>query len=319
MPSVPRIDARSIPLPKTAIELPLTVERSPVLLEGVELFLRYGCLVIENAFDPDYIHRLHDEFTTRYRDYFEDRRYKDALDIDDRRTMLTVSLEGPFASTDFYAPARVFPLLEFLLSEKLIIGGMGCVISLPGSKDQRVHRDYGNVYDPGFSYPGIEEFIAKGPPYGITVGIPLVPITEVTGNTRFWPGSHLKRIRKFDQTQGPGADFVAEVGSCYLFDYRLFHSGLGNKSDAPRPLLYNIYTRPWFRDPINYPKQKPIDVTEEQLSKLPPRYQKLFSWALAERGMDAEKDDAQGLCYCGSGLLYKSCHGPREPSGPLTR
>ena len=268
--------------------------------------------MIENAFDPNYIQRLHDEFTSRFSDHFEDRRYDDALDVSDRRTMLTVPPEGSFDSPDFYAPAKVFPLLEFLLSKNLILSGMGCVISLPGAKDQRIHRDYSNIYDPGFSYPGLEEFMAKGPPYAITVGIPLVPITETTGNTRFWPESHLKRIRKIDESLGPGADFTAALGSCYLFDYRILHSGLANRSDRPRPLVYNIYSRPWFRDPVNYPKQKPIDITEEWFSALPARDQKLFSWAFADGLLGKGGETAEGLCYCGSGLLYKNCHGPKE-------
>lgn len=304
MTVMPTIDVKSI-------EPPVTIQNSAILQEGCELFLQNGCLVIENVFEPEYVHALHDEFKRRFGDYFSDRVYEDALDIGDKRTMVTIGLEGAFGSEKYFAPPNIFPLLEFLLTKNLIVSAMGCVISLPGSKDQHRHRDYTNIYNPGFAYPGVEDFIARGPPYAITVGIPLVPIDGTNGNTRFWPGSHLK-IRHEGEAIGPGVDFAAEVGSCYLFDYRVLHSGIGNKSEHPRPLLYNIYTRPWFLDTKNYARQAPIHITEQQYDRLPLRYQKMFSWALVQPATNPNAPKRVGLCYCGSGLLYHRCHGPSE-------
>ena len=312
MLTMPTIDVKSVKFPVSMVELPITIQNSAILQEGVELFLQHGCLIIKNAFDPEFVRRLHDEFMNSYKDYLADKLYNDASDIGDKRTMVTINLEGSFNSRDYYAPPKIFPLIEFLLSKRLIIAALGCVVSLPGSKDQHIHRDYSNIYDPSFNYPGVESFIASGPPYAITLGIPLVPITELTGNTRFWLGTHLKKVKGTDPDLGPGMDFVADLGSCYLFDYRILHRGVANKSDVPRPLLYNIYTRPWFRDTVNYSKNQPIDITEEQLSKLPIRDQKLLSWALVDRAANSNTSNRRGLCYCGSGLLYERCHGPRE-------
>lgn len=302
--AMPTIDVKSV-------EPPVTIQACKVLQEGAELFLQNGCLAIKNVFDPDYVRTLHGEFENRFTEYFSDRVYEDALDVGDKRTMVTIGLEGAFASDRYFAPPTIFPLLEFLLTKNLIVSAMGCVISLPGSEDQHRHRDYTNIYNPGFTYPGVEDFIARGPPYGITVGIPLVPINEENGNTRFWPGSHLKIMQEGEDV-GPGVDFVSEVGSCYLFDYRILHSGLGNRSDRPRPLLYNIYTRPWFLDTKNYARQAPIHITEEEYDRLPVRFQKMFSWALVQSGTNPGAPKRTGLCYCGSGLLYHRCHGPRE-------
>jgi len=305
MSGMPMIDVKSI-------QLPATIQDCTILQEGTELFLQHGCLFIKNAFEPDYVRELHDEFKSGFEDYFSDKVYEDALDVGDKRTMITLTLDGVFNSSDYYAPPRIFPLLEFLLTKDLIVAAMGCVVSLPGSEDQHRHRDYTNIYNPGFYYPGVEDFIARGPPYAITVGIPLVPITELNGNTRFWPGSHLEILKSKDQDIGPGVDFVADLGSCYLFDYRILHRGVGNKSDRPRPLLYNIYTRPWFSDTKNYARQAPLHITEEQFDRLPVRDQKMFSWALVEPATNPNTPNRRGLCYCGSGLLYERCHGPSE-------
>jgi len=302
MLTVPTIDVKSI-------ELPTTIQNSAILQEGVHLFLQHGCLVIKNVFDLDFIQKLHDEVTNSFKDYFVDKKFDNALHIGDKRTMVTISLEGAFNSSEYYAPPKLFPLMEFLLSENLILAAMGCVISLPGSNDQNKHRDYNNIYWPNFNYPDLESFIAKAPPYAITLGIPLVPVTELTGNTRFWLGTHLRKIKKDDPNLGPGVDFVADLGSCYLFDYRILHCGVANRSDVPRPLLYNTYTCPWFRDPVNYAKQEPINITEEQLFKLPIKYQKMFSWAVVDRAVKSKYLKREGLCHCGSGLLYRRCHG----------
>jgi len=266
-----------------ATEGPLKVLESPILQQGIELFLQNGFLIVRNAFDTDFVNKLHDAFMDGYKDYFEDKVYDDALDIGHRRHMVTVTLEGAFNSSALYAPPKIFPMLEFLLSKKLILAALGTVVSLPGAEYQHLHRDYDNIYDPGFNYPGLETVIAKGAPYAITLGIPLVPVTRHTGNTRFWPGTHLSNISKKDPNLGPGVDFETGLGSCYLFDYRILHCGVANTSEIVRPLLYNIYTRPWFRDPLNYSKQEPVHVSEAEFQKIPEEYRGLFAWAMEDR------------------------------------
>lgn len=299
---LPSIDAR-------ALELPVSVGRSPILQNAVEMFLTQGYLVVENVFDPDLIRRVHAHFMDKYRKYFDDRLYDDALDVGHRRTMVTIDLEGPFNTSELYAPPKIFPLLEFLLSKKLILGGLGCVVALPGARVQQIHRDHDNIYDAGFDYPGADVVMAKGPPYAITLGIPLIPLTGLTGSTRFWPGTHLRRVNRLDPNLGPGVDFAMDLGSCYLFDYRVLHCGTENRSDTIRPLLYNIYTRPWFRDAANYSRQLPIHITEAQLLELPVPYQRLFAWAVQERRRMPARIRRNDPCYCGSGRRFKNCHG----------
>jgi len=272
--------ARDPVIDLVGVKGPQKVQESPVLQQGIELFLQNGFLLVKNAFDPAFVAKLHDAFMDGYKTYFDDKIYDDALDIGHRRHMVTVALEGVFNTSELYAPRNVFPILEFLLSKKLILAALGTVVSLPGAERQHLHRDYDNIYEPGFSYPGLETVIAKGPPYAITLGIPLVPITRHTGNTRFWPGTHLSSVSKKDPSLGPGVDFEAALGSCYLFDYRILHCGVANTSDTVRPLLYNIYTRPWFRDPLNYSKQEPVHITEAEFQKIPEEYRGLFAWAL---------------------------------------
>jgi ectoine hydroxylase-related dioxygenase (phytanoyl-CoA dioxygenase family) len=267
----PVIDLKSEKIPETILE-------STALQRGVELFLQHGYLIVKNALDPDFVQKLQEEFMDTYNSYFFDKEYDDALKVGHKRTMVTLNMEGAFSSSDYYAPPKIFPMLEFLLSKRMILAGLGCVVSLPGSIDQHIHRDYDNIYDTGFHYDGADAWLAKAPPYAITVAIPLIPITSVIGGTRFWPGTHLSKVSKKDPNLGTYVEYVADLGSCILFDYRILHAGVANQSDSVRPLLYNIYTRPWFRDPVNYEKQQPISITEAQFRKVPSRYQPMFAW-----------------------------------------
>lgn len=81
----------------------------------------------------------------------------------------------------------------------------------------------------------------------------------------------------------------------------MLHCGVANTSDQVRLLAYNAYSRPWFRDAINYPTQRPIDLDEDRLFALSDEDERMFSWALV--------GPSGGLCQCSSGLSYKRCHG----------
>ena len=73
------------------------------------------------------------------------------------------------------------------------------------------------------------------------------------GKTEFFVGSHRKECR-YDPGGKPSARFDGlAAGSAIVFDYRVLHRGLANRSGAARPLLYFTYGRAWFRDATNYP------------------------------------------------------------------
>ena len=42
-------------------------------------------------------------------------------------------------------------------------------------------------------------------------------------------------------------------GDIIVFDYRVVHRGMANAASAARPVLYSTFSRPWFRDALNFP------------------------------------------------------------------
>lgn len=257
-----------------------SVQASVALQQAADLFLRHGCVVLRNAFDAGEIQRLQDEFAGRYHRYFEDRQFDDALRVGDRRTMVTVQVEGGFNSPSIYANPRTFALLQYLLGDAVILGSMGAVCALPGAQWQHQHRDHANIFDTTVVFPGGDQCYPVLPPYAITMVVPLVPLTEATGSTRLWPGSHLVLDRQ--AMDGTPTDPMVALGDCYLMDYRLMHGGMPNHSSMVRPILYNVYYRPWFRDYQNYPRQVPLAMTETERNKVPQAYRSLFDWSFAK-------------------------------------
>jgi len=251
-------------------------ERPQLFQEAAELFLEHGCLLVKGVFDQDYIAQLHRAYLDTYHAYFEDREYSDALNVGNKRTQVTVDIKGPFNSPRLYANDFILPLLKLLLGDQLILGGFGSVVSLPGAPEQNAHRDHPNIYEVTEAEATKAWVDMLLPPYALNLIVPLVPLNAISGTTRLWVGSHLVAASRTQQM--PSADPVADLGDCLLVDYRLLHGGTANRSANPRPILYNLYCRPWFRDNVNFRKQRPISISLEEYSQVPAQFQHLFAW-----------------------------------------
>jgi ectoine hydroxylase-related dioxygenase (phytanoyl-CoA dioxygenase family) len=114
------------------------------------------------------------------------------------------------------------------------------------------------------------------PSFAVTLIIPFIDLNEVTGSTRLIGGSHL--IPSKDAKNMPGLAPKVPVGSCFLMDYRLTHQGMANQSNQVRPILSIIYQQPWFRDYVNYSKQKPLIVAPNALDGAAPELRKMVKW-----------------------------------------
>jgi ectoine hydroxylase-related dioxygenase (phytanoyl-CoA dioxygenase family) len=86
------------------------------------------------------------------------------------------------------------------------------------------------------------------------VFVPLVDMRSVAvGPTEFTPGTHLQWRRR----QHGSVAITAAAGDAIVFDYRLRHRGLPNKTaDVVRPLVYVTYAKPFFKDEANFSLQR---------------------------------------------------------------
>jgi ectoine hydroxylase-related dioxygenase (phytanoyl-CoA dioxygenase family) len=82
-----------------------------------------------------------------------------------------------------------------------------------------------------------------------------------------------------------------ELGTVLLMDYRLLHAGTENRSSRVRPILYNEYCRPWFRDSRNYFKQEPLRMSRAIYERVPDDLKSLFAHLYPQRSEPASVEN----------------------------
>jgi len=137
----------------------------------------------------------------------------------------------------------------------------GCFIAESGAAKQNWHTD-----GPSLALPHHMDLL----PYALNIFIPLINVDSSNG-TCFLPGSHLdssitgpESLTATGSSSSPllrqrqqkyAANFVAPkitAGDVLLFDYRVWHRGLGNSGTATRPVVYATYSPTWFVDSQNF-------------------------------------------------------------------
>lgn len=120
-------------------------------------------------------------------------------------------------------------------------------MSLPGSIDQTIHADTAHLWTH-----------AELPGHYYNLFLPGVDCPEEAGQTAFVLGTHfLKSCARVMTQEGGQAELEEklirphlQVGDALLFDCRILHFGLGNRSTHVwRPMLYINYHQQWFVDP----------------------------------------------------------------------
>ena len=243
-----------------------------------EQFLREGYSIIRNAYDTQFIQDLFTSYRNEHTEKLNPNPTEKTNLVGHNRRAFSLNVRASFNDTKIYANQNVYPLIEDMLGEHLIIGSYGSVVSMPKSNNQHVHYDHPRL----FLDADLESLGGNLPPYAIHLFIPLVEVNENNGRTRIWPGSHHLPSSKKDLLikEGESVESNLNVGDCLILDYRTLHAGIGNNSSQIRPLIYVIYQRAWFRDQVNYTHHESLLITEEELSKVPSKYQHLFSWKL---------------------------------------
>lgn len=241
-------------------------------------FRENGCLVVERLFDPALIDRVREEYERQY----ADRRAAHSaphMEVGDGRLHLPVALRGPLLDAMFLFHPLLHSMLVHLMPSRLVLDSVSVVTSFPGSSDQRPHRDHSHL----FEEDGVS---AALPPAAIAVAIPLVDLTEETGGTRLFPGTIDGRDTD-DFGNQPAVLPLLERGGCYLYDYRLYHAGLANRSAKPRPILFASFARHWFIDETNYKNHARLVISREDLASISADKRLLFARLAAPGSFDA--------------------------------
>lgn len=245
------------------------------LEQAARTFMARGGLLVEGVFQPDLLKALRDEFDL-YLAMPAEQLAPISCSVGDRRIMVSIALRGAFASPELYGNPKLLPLLAALLGEDYVLDSCVAVCALPGAGAQHVHADHPPLF-------GNDFLDALLPPFGVTLVIPLRDIDLTCGTTAVWEGSHRSldsagRLARLSQSWDHARATLpaTKVGDCYLMDYRLIHAGTPNRSMEPRTLLYLVYTRPWFRDAVNFSAQAPLRMGPVEKEHVPDQLRGLF-------------------------------------------
>jgi hypothetical protein len=133
--------------------------------------------------------------------------------------------------------------------------------ALPGDQRQPVHSDVGHLWP-------IESLEAPHPPAQLVVNMLTVDVSPENGATEIWPGTHrelgvgigddvkipydvLERRRAI----APPFQPTFRRGSALIRDVRLWHAGMPNRTNDPRPMIAMIHASAWLEtgNPLLFP------------------------------------------------------------------
>lgn len=125
--------------------------------------------------------------------------------------------------------------------------------NLPGSQTQPVHVDTGQLW------PNLE---VAHPAHALVVNLCVMDMDESNGSIELWPGTHWDTtLSVFDTTLripeakleqrrkvAPPLQPHVPCGGVLIRDIRLWHRGMPNRSDVPRPMIAMIHQCRWWQD-----------------------------------------------------------------------
>lgn len=133
--------------------------------------------------------------------------------------------------------------------------------AIKSEEEQPVHADTGQLF------PGLE---VATPAFGLVVNVPVVDMSAENGSTGIWPGTHKdttvaiadgdikatpEALARWREKTTPIQPDVKR-GSILIRDIRLWHNGMPNRTDTPRPMIAMIHWVGWWKyiDKLTFPK-----------------------------------------------------------------
>ncbi len=158
----------------------------------------------------------------------------------------------PYLFRDVLANDIVIQVTESILGAGMINGFYSGNTALPSTSRQPVHADTGQLW------PGQQHV---HPAFGLVVNVGLVDMSPENGSTEIWPGTHLdptvaiqsgdivvsKEEVEARRKISPPFQPTVNQGSVIIRDLRLWHAGMPNHTQTPRPMLAMIHFVSWWR------------------------------------------------------------------------
>ena len=133
--------------------------------------------------------------------------------------------------------------------------------ALKSTERQPVHGDTGHLWP---------RLTVAHPPVHLVVNIPTVDVSPENGSTEVWPGTHKDTTLTADKDIKVPSEVLEarravcppiqpsyRRGSALIRDMRLWHAGMPNRTEIPRPMIAMIHVPHWLESgfPLVFPKE----------------------------------------------------------------
>lgn len=157
----------------------------------------------------------------------------------------------PYLFRDVLANDIVIEVTKSILGTGLYNGFYSGNTAMPSESRQPVHADSGQLW------PDLD---VATPPYALVVNVGLVDMSPENGSTEIWPGTHLDTtvtmqsgdievkpdVLEARRKVSPPFQPTVPIGSVVIRDMRLWHAGMPNRTQTPRPMMAMIHFVSWW-------------------------------------------------------------------------
>lgn len=194
--------------------------------------------------------------------------------------------EYPFSDPAFVSNPSILKIVRELLGDDAVLTYAGLILSFPDSDDQPFHMDGPDLF------PDNPTLCSTLPPHSLNVFVPVHDLNLSHGPTEFFVGSHsgpsfslaqssVSRCQKTSVTIKP----LLKAGQLLVYDYRTTHRGTANRGSTTRKMLYLMYSRPWFKEHLNFGDDRLFKHSQSTMLPLPVK---------SRGGAEVGSDDAAG-------------------------
>jgi ectoine hydroxylase-related dioxygenase (phytanoyl-CoA dioxygenase family) len=156
----------------------------------------------------------------------------------------------PYLFQDVLLNDLVIDVTEGVLGKGLTNSFYSGNTAVKSEQRQPVHADTGQLWS------GMEH---ASPAYCLVVNVPVVDMSATNGSTEIWLGTHKDTtvsihddikvtsaaLEKWRAVTGPIQPSV-KAGDVIIRDIRLWHAGMPNTTDTPRPMIAMIHSAGWY-------------------------------------------------------------------------
>ncbi len=159
---------------------------------------------------------------------------------------------APFLFDDILRNDLVISVTKAVLGPNLKMPFYSGNTALPGGTRQPVHPDVAQLW---------QDLAHPTPAFGLVINVPVVDVSPANGSTEFWPGTHHdttydihggsaripQEVLDRRAAQMPPFQPTIPRGSVVIRDIRMWHAGMPNHTDVPRPMLAMIHWCSWWQ------------------------------------------------------------------------